>query len=163
MVCDVCVSSAVFWCEMKVLIGVAVLVAITLEASACSGGHRLSASLQKRVAAMARENAGSLGDASVKKTQVYGPATRVTLLEALSGHRVSKSADEPKARFYLIVLQGHFVCRWCPRPPGAASPRGTIATQLWSPTAGYGELGLRDKGLPASISRLGKPTVMSLG
>jgi hypothetical protein len=147
---------------MKGLTGVAVLVAITLGASACTGGHRLSAPLQTRIAALARNSASSLGDASVKTAQVYGPAPRVALVEASSGERVSETAHEPKARFYLIVLRGHFVCKWCTRPPGAQSPHGTIATQIWSPqAAGYGDFGLTDS-LPASMSRLGKPTVIGL-
>ena len=139
----------------------AVLVAITLEASACAGGHRLSAPLQKRIAAMARNRASSLGDASVKTAQVYGPATHVALVQASLGQRVSESTHERNARFYLIVLHGHFVCHGCPGP-SAAAPRGTIATQVWSPTVGYGDFGLRG-GLPASMSRLGKPTVIRLG
>jgi hypothetical protein len=147
--------------EMKRLVGVALLVAITLVASACKGGHRLSTPLQKRIAAMAREKASALGDPSVKTAQVYWPASHVALLSASLGQRVSETSREPKARFYLIVLHGHFVCRGCPHLR-APSPHGTIATQLWSPTvAGYDAFSL-GRSLPASISNLGKPNVITL-
>jgi hypothetical protein len=160
--CDVLRAQRRILCEMERLIGVAVLLAITLLAAACNGGHRLSAPLQKRIAAMVREKAGSLGDPTVKTAQVYGPATRVALLEASLGQGVSESPHKRRAGFYLIVLHGHFVCRGCPHLR-APSPRGTIATQLWSPTvAAYGVFSLGDR-LPASMSRLGKPTVISLG
>jgi hypothetical protein len=175
---------------MKGLAGVVVLVAITLAVSACaashgaaggrrrstiaptnaasvrlvkaSGGDRLPTSLQKRIAAKARRVANSLGDTSVKDAQVYGPAPNAGLEAAWLGQRVNETAHQRKADFYLIVLHGHFVCQWCPRPPGAESPRGTIAAHVWSPTRGDGLLGLRHS-LAASMSRLGKPTVISLG
>jgi hypothetical protein len=147
---------------MKSLTCIAVLAAITLGASACSSSHRLSARLQEQIAAMAREKAVSLGDASVKTAQVYGPASHVALVEASTGQRVSESAHEPKGRFYLIVLHGHFVCHGCTHLT-AESPRGTIATQVWSPTVpGYGDFGLMHS-LPASMSRLGRPAVIRLG
>src|SRR5437867_10707677 len=148
---------------MKRLAGVTVLVAIALLASACTGRNHLSAHVKKQIAAMTRKEAASLGDASVKTAQVYGPDSAVALDEASSGHRISASAQEPRGRFYLIVLHGDFVCDACPRPTGGQSPHGRIATQIWSPTApGYGDFGLRHS-LPASMSRLGKPTVISLG
>jgi hypothetical protein len=144
------------------LIGVAVLVAITLVASACSGGHHLSAHLQKQIAAMTRKETASLGDSSVKTAQVYGPAPAIALDEATSGHRISASAQEPKGRFYLIVLPGHFVCHTCSHLNRGPPPHGTIATQVWSPTVpAYGDFGLRHS-LPASMSRLEKPTVIDL-
>lgn len=31
------------------------------------------------------------------------------------------------AETYVIELQGRFVCALCPRPPGAAAPRGRVA------------------------------------
>jgi hypothetical protein len=160
--CDVLRVQRRILYTMKGLKGVAVLVAVMLGASACTSSHRLSAPVQKRIAEMAREKARSLGDASVKTAQVYGPASRVALVKASSGERVTETKNERKARFYLVVLHGHFVCDGCPRPPGAQSPHGTIATQVLSPTADTGDFGLTDS-LPASMSRLGRPTVISLG
>jgi hypothetical protein len=120
---------------------------VALLSAACNGGHRLSAPLQKRIAAMVREKAGSLGDPTVKTAQVYGPATRVALLEASLGQGVSESPHKRRAGFYLIVLHGHFVCRGCPHLR-APSPRGTIATQLWSPTVAAHALLVSGTGCP---------------
>jgi len=111
---------------------------------------------------MTGTEARSLGDSSVKMAQVYGPASYIALEEASTGQRVSKSANAPKGRFYLIVLHGHFVCDTCSHLT-AASIRGTIATQIWSPTSREGDFGLGHRSLPASMSRLGTPTVISLG
>jgi outer membrane murein-binding lipoprotein Lpp len=144
---------------MNRLACVAVVVAITLLASGCTNSHRLSAPLQKRIAAAARERAAALGDASVKTVQVYGPAPYAAIEEASSAGR---GVDEPKGRFYLLVLHGHFVCHSCAGVLGGRPPRGTIARFTWSPTtAGYEIFGL-GQSLPASITRLGNPTVISL-
>jgi hypothetical protein len=143
---------------MNRLVWVAVLVAITLSASGCTNSHRLSAPLQKRIAAAAREQAASLGDPSVRTVQVYGPASYAAVEEAFAG----KGANEPKGRFYVLVLQGRLVCQWCPGPPGGGSPQGTVARFTWSPTtAGHDIFGLSQR-LPAAMARLGKPTVISL-
>src|SRR5436190_2278412 len=110
---------------MNRLACVAVLVAIMLAASGCTSGHRLSAPLRKRIAAMTRTEARSLDDTSVKTAQVYGPASHIALVEASLGQRVDQAGDEPKARFYLIVLHGHFVCYSCAGVLGAKAPHGT--------------------------------------
>jgi hypothetical protein len=123
-------------------------------------GHPLPAPLLKRIAALARGTARSLGDTSPRTAQLYGPDSRYVLVKASSGDLVQKVAREGKG-FYLIVLRGHFACDSCRGPAGAKPPRGTIATDVWSPTAGGTDFGLSDR-LPPGISRLGKPTVISL-
>jgi hypothetical protein len=165
---------------MKDLTGAAVLLAVILVLSACVGGHavsaamsgpkaadsrvvvlrghRLRAPLLKRIVVLARKTARSLGDTSVKTARVYGPDSRYALVKASSGDLVQKTADGRK-RFYLIVLRGHFVCDSCSGPAGAKPPRGTIATAVWSGTAGGTDFGLTRR-LPATMSRLGSPTVI---
>lgn len=54
----------------------------------------LPASLVKRLAAVARGTARSLGDSSVKTAQVYGPDSRYALVKASSGDLVQKLARE---------------------------------------------------------------------
>jgi hypothetical protein len=100
-----------------------------------------------------------LGDSSVGTAEVYGPGSRQALVEASSGEWVREIPLERKQRFYLIVLHGHFVCRSCSRPAAAMSPRGTIATVVWSRAQGGTDFGLVDR-LPASMSRLPAPTVI---
>ncbi len=92
---------------------------------------------------------------------MYGPDSRYVLVRASSSDLVQKIARERKG-FYLIVLRGHFVCDSCTGPAGAKPPRGTIATDVWSPRAGGTDFGLSDR-LPAAMSRLASPTVISLG
>lgn len=161
---------------MKGLNRAAVLVAATVAVSACAGGHSASVtatltaprasiqtpipSIERRIAAQARSTARSLGDPSVKTAQVYGPDSRYLLVKASSGDLVQKLARERNG-FYLIVLHGRFVCNSCSRPPGAKPQRGTIATNVWSPTAGGTDFGLSSS-LPAAMSRLKSPTVISL-
>jgi hypothetical protein len=96
----------------------------------------------RRIAATADTAANSLGDPSVKTAEVYGPNSRVVLVKASSADWVRTPASQRKQRFYLIVLRGHFVCQLCSRPPGGTSPRGTIATLVWSPVEGTTDFGL---------------------
>jgi len=157
---------------MKGLDRAAVLVAATVGLSACAGGHSASVtaprvsihtplpSIERRIAAQARSTARSLGDPSVKTAQVYGPDSCYLLVKASSGDLVQKLARERNG-FYLIVLHGRFVCNSCSRPPGAKPQRGTIATNVWSPTAGRTDFGLR-RSLPGAVSRLKGPTAISL-
>src|SRR5579875_916581 len=89
-----------------------------------------------------------------------GAASRYLLVKASSGDLVQKTARE-RMGFYLIVLRGHFVCHSCTGPAGAKPLRGTIATDVWSPTTGGTDFSLSDR-LPAAISRLRGPTVVTL-
>ncbi len=145
-------------------IRVALLAAIVLTVSGCGssrpdgGAAALPAGLAQEIDA-ARSANGS-GASSVRTIEVYGPASRATLVEASSGEVVAESSRERKARFYLIVLRGHFVCESCSRPPGGRSPRGTIETQVWSPTEGETDFGISDK-LSAGMSRLSRLAVIA--
>jgi len=157
---------------MKMVTGSVVLIAAGLTLSACGGSHMttvtardlvhttLPAPLVKRLTAIAKSTARSLGDTSVKTAQVYGPDSRYALVKASSGDLVQKTVRERKG-FYLIVLHGHFVCDSCTGPAGAKAPRGTIATDVWSPKAGGTDFGLSDH-LPAAMSHLRGPTVIQI-
>jgi hypothetical protein len=118
-----------------------------------SSQARLPASLVKLIRSLGK-NRGVTG----KQVVVYGPGSRRALVKASSGDLVVESAVERKARFYLIVLHGHFVGD---APFGAKPPRGTIETLVWSPTRGGTDVGISN-GLPAAVSRLHKLAVISL-
>jgi hypothetical protein len=144
---------------MKVVTGVAVLVSVVLVAAGVSAAHPQSSSLRQRMATVARRLAQSLDDSRPAKTaRVYGPASYRVALHAFSG---GTTPNRRKGRFYVIVVRGRFVCAWCPRPPGAESPQGSIATKLWSPTGHGGGFGLNRK-VPGSLSLLGPPIRISL-
>jgi hypothetical protein len=108
--------------------------------------------LQNRLIAEAQRTAKSLGDTSVKTAQVYGPDSRYALVQTSSADLVQKTVRERKG-FYLIVLHGHFVCDSCSVPAGAKPPRGTIATDVWSPSAGGTDFGLSHRP-PAGLSHV---------
>ena len=143
---------------MKVLAGVVALVSVVLVAAGGSS-HRMSAPLRQRIAEVARRTAHSLEDSSPLTTvRVYGPASYRAVLKAFDG---TTTTNRRKGHFYVIVLTGRFVCAWCPRPPGAQSPHGSIVTRIWSPDGHGGGFGIRRK-LPASLSQLGRPTLVRL-
>jgi hypothetical protein len=157
---------------MKMRIGLGFLAVTALSLSACGGSHsvmdmrdrvvtKLPAPLAKQIVTLARGLDRSLGDPSVKTAQVYGPGSRYALVKASSGDLVEKLARERKG-FYLIVLYGRFICDGCSGPAGAKAPTGTVATDVWSPTAGGTDFGLSHS-LPAATSHLRGPTVVDLG
>ena len=154
------------------LTGAVVVVVSMLALSACGGSQRgiaspalvavhstLPAPLVKRLATEARGTARSLGDTSIKTAQVYGPDSRYLLVKASSGDLVQKTAAEWKG-FYLIVLHGHFVCHGCSVPPGAKLPRGTVATEVWSPKTGQTDFGLGNRSV--AMSHLRGPALITL-
>ena len=144
---------------MKVLAGVAALLSVGVLVAAGGSSQRMSASLRQRIAAVAHRTAHSLEDSSRLTTaRVYGPASYRAVLKASDG---TTTTNHRKGRFYVIVLHGRFVCSWCPRPPGAQSPHGSIATRIWSPDGHGGGFGIRRK-LPGSLSQLGSPTLVRL-
>jgi hypothetical protein len=164
---------------MRSLIVAAVLSAISLALSACTSGHdatagppksadlgtkvvytgdHLPSPLARRIAAEARSLTRSLGDSSVKSAEVYGPGSRLALVQASSTDWEHTTAAERKG-FYLIVVRGRFVCHVCSVPARAKPPRGTIATDIWSLKEGGTDFGLSGS-LPAA--RLGTPTVIRL-
>ena len=142
---------------MKVLTGVAALASIVLVAAG-GGSHHMSAPLRQRIAVVARRTARSLEDINVKTARVYGPTSYRAAMHAWDG---TTTPNRRKGPFYLIVLRGRFICAWCPLPRGAHPPYGSFATRLWSPNGGGGGFGVQKK-LRASISRLGRPTLISL-
>src|ERR1700747_2170629 len=112
--------------DVRRLSGAAVVGAGGGGLSACGGSHKAISSgphrfratpLVKRLTAVAKSTARSLGDGSVKTALVYGPDSRYALVKASSGDLVQKTVRERKG-FYLIVLHGHFVCNSCSGPAG---------------------------------------------
>jgi hypothetical protein len=149
---------------VKILIASGVLIAAALALSGCGGSHSattLPPSLVKQLAAEARGLTKGLGDPSVKTAEVYGPDSRSALVQASSGAVIPRTGD--RKRFYLIVVQGNFVCDSCRGPAGSKPPKGTIATSVWSIKAGHStDFGLSHT-LPRAMSTLGRPAVISLG
>jgi hypothetical protein len=144
---------------MKVLVAAAALASVAVLVAAGGSSRHLSAPIREQIAGVARRTAHSLGDSvGLKAARVYGPASYRAAVQAADG---ATTTNRKQGRFYVIVLRGDFVCSWCPLPPGAQSPHGSIATRIWSATGHGGGLGIRRK-LPASLSRLGKPTRIDL-
>ena len=156
--CDVCGQRRRTLHAMKVLAGIVALGSVVLVAAGGSSPH-LSTPLRQRIAEVAHRTAHSLGDSSPLTTaRVYGPASYRAILKASDG---TATTNSPIGHFYVIVLRGRFVCTWCPRPPGAQSPHGSIVTRIWSPDGHGGGFGIRRK-LPASLSQLGRPATVRL-
>ena len=154
---------------MKMLTGLAVLVAATLALSGCGAGHRvvtitdhnpgpvhttLPAPLVKLIRSFSSD-----GGVTAKRVEVYGPGSRRALVKASSGDLVQKVATERKG-FFLIILHGHFVAG--SHPAGTKAPRGTVETQVWSAAEGVTDTGISND-LPAAVYRLKGPTLVALG
>lgn len=159
---------------MKALAGASVVTVLALTATACGAGRPTSAfsmsahtkthatrlhvstrgPLPRRLRTLLHSmEAASAANGSIREIAVYGPGSRTALNEASGGGWVRESTRERKARFYLIVERGRFVCTSCPRPLGVAAPRGTIWTEVWSPAVQTGDSALMNR-LPASVRRL---------
>jgi len=112
---------------------------------------------------VARTLARSLGDTTVKSARLYGPASYEVALGAFSNG--TTSPNQKQGRFYVIALRGNFVCSKC---ESAQSGIWHVATALWTPTGGdtgWGRragTGLRRHKLVASMSKLGRPKLISL-
>jgi hypothetical protein len=89
----------------------------------------------------------------VSNVSVYGPGSRTDLVKASSGDGVNETPKEHTMRFYLVVLNGNFVCENCSVPPGAGPPHGTVGTSVWSAQEGGTDGGLGDSAGPG-VSRL---------
>lgn len=140
---------------MKVLAGVAALLCVLVVVAAGGSTRHMSGSLRQRIVTDARKLAYAMGDSlPVKTAQVYGPASYERALAAWGGGVTSPNVR--KGRYYVIVVRGRFNCAG----PFRRS-LGSVATRLWSPTTGNNGTGLGYK-LPASTSRLGHPTLISL-
>ena len=95
--------------------------------------------------------------------EVYGPATYLKIFYASGSwcqvedhwpRRAWRESDDGWP-YYLVVLRGQFVY------PGPGAPPRSIATLSWSPTNFMSAFGLRHD-LPAALSRLGQPHIISL-
>jgi len=152
---------------MKMLTSAGVLFAVTLSLSACGGSHMvtvnagpdlvrvgLPAPLVMLIRSFRKDRS-----VTAKRVEVYGPGSRRALVKASSGDLVQKIAAERKG-FYLIVLHGHFVAG--SHPAGTKAPRGTVETQVWSAKEGVTDTGISNR-LPAAVSRIKGPTVVSIG
>lgn len=141
---------------MRALASAAVLVVSALGTTACAGGNSestygsLSRPLQNFIHATIQTGPST---GPVNEVDVFGPASRGTLVTASSGDWVAETPSELKKRFYLIVLHGHFVCDSCSVPPGAKAPEGTIETSVWSPGSGSLDFGIGG-GVPAAVFQL---------
>jgi hypothetical protein len=111
------------------------------------GGSSLPTAKARHVA---RTMARNFGDPSVKTAQVYGPASYQAAIKAFSGG--ATTPNRKMGRFYVIVLHGSFVVE------GSKTPS---VWRLWSPTGHGGGTGFR-RTLPASMSQLGRPTLIRL-
>ncbi len=124
---------------MKLVVGTALLIVIALGASACGGSHgvatqkahlqfpsNLPASLMSYIRSTVRSS-----DGTVSSVAVYGPGSRTDLVKASSGAGINETAKEQAMRFYLVVLDGNFVCTGCSVPAGAKLPHGTVETYVW--------------------------------
>jgi hypothetical protein len=140
---------------MKVLSGIAALLSVAALVAAGGSSPHLSAPLRQRIAADALRLSRAMGDSRPARTaQVYGPASYETALASWGGEITTPNAR--KGPYYVIVVRGHFVFHGPFR-----TTRGLVATRLWSPSRGNSGTALGNK-LPASISRLGRPTLIEL-
>jgi hypothetical protein len=131
---------------MQRVFGPFVLVACACLVAGCGGS-----SDQTKARNVARTMARNFGDPSVRTAQLYGPASYQVAFSAFSGGPTTP--NQRSGRFYVIVLHGRFT--------GDGSTAAPTVSRLWSPTGHGGGTGFR-RDLPASMSRLGRPTVISL-
>ena len=129
---------------------------VRARVEALGAGHHMTASVQHRIASVARRTARRFDDSRPTKTaEVYGPTSYQVALSAWGGGVTT--SNRKQGRYYVIVVRGRFV--W----DSGGSSRGSILTRLWTPDGhGGGGTGLSNK-LPASMARLGRPTTIDLG
>jgi hypothetical protein len=118
---------------------------------------------RQKLVTVARAMAHNLGDPAVRTARLYGPASYPVALSAFSDG--TTTPNRKQGRFYVIALRGNFVCTTC---GSGQSGIWHVATTLWTPTGGdtgWGRragTGLRRHKLVASMSRLGRPKLISL-
>ena len=140
---------------MKVIAGVAALLAGAVLVAAGGSSRHMSPSMRQQIVADALRLARAMSDPHPERTvRVYGPASYQTALAAWGGGITSP--NERVGRYYVIVVRGDFVFNGPFR-----TTRGSVATRLWSPSRGNSGTGLGNK-LPPSMSRLGRPTRIEL-
>jgi hypothetical protein len=141
---------------MKVAVGTTLLVAIALGASACGSSHGVSAqkahlqfpsNVPASLASYIRTTVKS-ADGTLSSVDVYGPGSRTGLVKASSGAIINESAKERHMRFYLVVLNGYFVCTGCSVPPGSKAPHGRVETHVWSAEERGTDYGIGDSAGP---------------
>ena len=76
------------------------------------------------IVGMARQEARRLGDPRVSEVLI-ARGTRAQMDRALDFG--PQPGDNPGPIVWVYEIRGHFVCGACSRPPGAKSPRGTVA------------------------------------
>ena len=76
------------------------------------------------IVGMARQEAKELGDRNVSQVMI-ARGTRAQMDRALAFG--PQPGDNPGPVVWVYEIRGHFVCAACSRPPGAKSPRGTVA------------------------------------
>ncbi len=103
------------------------------------------------VVANVRRMLDGLGDRHPDSAR-YVLTTELLADAGTQGGVVAHSCNQP---VYLVVLTGHFVANDVPRPPGAASPHGTVATATYPVDGGEGGgFGLSSRSY--DLSRLGR-------
>lgn len=140
------------------LIGVAAL-------AGCGGAHRSgvaptpSKATARLFAQAVLRQAREWGDPRPTSVVVI-PTTERRALRIQYG--LSHTSATPETPAYLVVAHGHFVANDAPRPPGAASPTGTILTLTFdAKTSRSLGVGLLRKAHP--LSRAGEPEPLALG
>lgn len=110
--------------------------------------RKLPPGVRRTVESAIRSSRHSTKYSKVNAIEVYGPGSRQALNAAMGGGWVATTPTQRRARYYLTVAYGHFVCIWCSYPAGVSPPRGAIS---WSSSGGDG--GIMQK-LPRAVSRL---------
>jgi hypothetical protein len=149
----------------------ALLVVVTLAASACGSGHHARQkvtsglhgaayrALPQSLRVFIRSTLAKSRNGPTQEVDVYGPGTHAALEQAAMGDIVND--PDRKKDFYLIVQHGRYVCSDCSGPARAKPPHGTFETTVWSPKRGGTDWGLAG-GLPASMSSLHPIAVITL-
>ena len=110
------------------------------------------------MAAAARRLAVVMNDSlPAERAAVYGPVSYRMALHSWSGS--GRAPRYPSGPWYVIVIRGRFVWYGPFRPS-----RGSFAGRLWSPAPGNSGIGYSGLGgkLPPSLTRLGRPVLISL-
>ncbi len=125
---------------MKLVAATVLGVVIAIGTSACGGSRAVSAQkaqlqFPSNVPAPLMSyirGAVKSSNGTVSSVAVYGPGSRRRLVQASSGAGITESPKEKTMRFYLVVVNGSFVCTGCSVPRGSKPPHGTVETYVWS-------------------------------
>lgn len=106
---------------------------------------------EAQIAALARQALFGLSNAHV--TTAW--AIRTTWKDAARVLFAGARPDATRARAFVIVLRGRFVCSLCSHPPGAREPRGRVSVGVWVPGKGVTDSGLTPH-MPRGLRTLGR-------